>query len=860
MALSPMMVHYQQVKSKYPDCIVFYRLGDFYEMFFDDAIKASKILDLTLTGRNCGLEERAPMCGVPFHAAENYISKLISAGEKVAICEQITTPSGGKELVERGVVKVVTAGTVGDEYLDDRNNNFIASVYLTKNGAGLSWADITTGEFFTEYVDGENFRSDLSDKLVKIYPSEIISNIEGAEFYNNSSLVSQGVLPKFSYVPESYYEHNSALSVLKNQLKIQTLSPFLIDENEISVNSAGALISYLRDTQKHALINISGIKHLSSNQSLMLDMNTVRNLELVKTIRDGKRHGSLLWLLDKTHTSMGARKLQNYILSPLVNAEKINYRLDGVANLYDNTLVRQGLIEVLSGFRDIARISGKISNNNVLPIDCLNLITSLKRLPEIKFMLSGFTSEALQNINAQITDFSDLCKLLDRAITNKNDIGKLDGDYIKYGYNNELDQLREVSINSKDILAKLENDEREKTGIKNLKVGYNRVFGYYFEVTNSFKDKVPYYFQRKQTLTGAERYITPELNEIEANILNSEEKSVNLETKLYNEIKGILCGYVDDLKLTAEAIAELDVLLAFAIVAREKGYVRPNIIDKENVLSIVDGRHPVVEATSKARFVPNDCLLDTMENRMAIITGPNMAGKSTYMRQVAIIVLMAHIGAFVPAKSADIPIIDRIFTRIGASDSLISNQSTFMVEMSETAYILKNATEKSLIILDEIGRGTSTFDGLSIAWAVVEHITEKIKAKTLFATHYHELSELEGKIFGVKNFKITIKEMQGTLVFLRKIMRGSANKSFGIEVAELAGIEKGVTARAKKILKSLERADITRSADVEFEVEEQQIEQISQTERLIKDLNMNNLTPMQAFAILSDLNEKLNEK
>ncbi len=858
MALSPMMVHYQQIKSKYPDCIVFYRLGDFYEMFFDDAIKASKILDLTLTGRNCGLEERAPMCGVPFHAAENYISKLISAGEKVAICEQITTPNGGKELVEREVIKVVTAGTVSDEYLDDRSNNFIASVYLSKSGAGLSWADITTGEFFTESIENENFRSYLSDKLVKISPAEIIANNEAYEFYNNSPLVTQDILPKFSYVPESYYEQNSALNVLKNQLKVQTLSPFLLDDNSISVKSAGAIISYLKDTQKHALININSIKHLTSDQSLMLDMNTIRNLELVKTIRDGKRHGSLLWLLDKTKTSMGARKLQNYILSPLVDVEKINYRLDGVSNLYDNTLVRQGLSEILNGFRDIGRISGKIANNSILPTDCLNLVSSLQRLPEIKFMLSGFSSEILQDINAEIYDFSELCKLLNGAISRKEN--KTDGEYIKTGYNAELDELRNLSINSKGTLSQLENLEREKTGIKNLKVGYNRVFGYYFEVTNSFKDKVPYYFQRKQTLTGGERYITPELSELEVKILNSEEKAISLENKLYAEIKSILCQYIDNIKNTSDAVAQLDVLLSFSIVAREKGFVRPNIIDKEDILSIVDGRHPVVEATSKTRFVPNDCLLDTMENRMAIITGPNMAGKSTYMRQIAIIVLMAHIGSFVPAKSADIPIVDKIFTRIGASDSLISNQSTFMVEMSETAYILKNATQKSLIILDEIGRGTSTFDGLSIAWAVVEFITEKIKAKTLFATHYHELSELEGSIFGVKNFKITIKEMQGNLVFLRKIMRGSANKSFGIEVAELAGIDKDVTVRAKEILKSLEKADITKNTNVQADFDEQVEEQLSQTERLVKDLNMNNLTPMQAFTILSDLNEKLNDK
>ncbi len=850
--LSPMMKQYREVKAMYPDCIVFYRLGDFYEMFFDDAVKVSAMLDLTLTGRDCGLSERAPMCGVPYHSADTYISKLISLGEKVAICEQFKD-EGDKKLVNREVVKVVTAGTITDEFLDDKANNFLLSVYCGNKIASVSWADITTGEFFTQSFYGENYLSALVDVVVKVSPTEIICNKSAYEIFSNSPLVLQGVLPKFNVFTESEFELKIAVSTLKKQLNVNSLSAFNIAEDDCAVCPAGALISYFKQTQMHALININSIKLITDNESMMLDQNTIRNLELIKTLRDGKKYGTLAWVLDKTKTSMGARKLQSWILSPLSNKEKIIYRLNGVENFYNNNLTRQTLIDLLSGFRDIGRLSGKISNNNLLPADCLNLNSSLSVLPTIKFQLSGIDCDIIKDINKRIGDFSELCALLNSAIATPED----DGQFIRSGYNAELDELRSFSKDSKKCVNELAERERKLTGIKTLKIGYNKVFGYYIEVSNSFKDKVPYNYQRKQTLTTGERFVTDELKELEVKIFTSDERSAQLETDLYNGVKEVLRGYVSMLKETSDAIAELDVLLSFAYVSKQNGYVKPNVLSDSARYNVVEGRHPVVEASSKSRFVPNDCYLDDKENLTAIITGPNMAGKSTYMRQNALIVLMAHIGCFVPCKSADIPIVDRIFTRIGASDSLTSDQSTFMVEMSETAYILKNATEKSLIILDEIGRGTSTFDGLSIAWAVVEYITKNIKAKTLFATHYHELTELENLIEGVKNYKVTVREMQGTVIFLRKIMRGSANRSFGIEVAELSGIDKNVTVRAKQILSSLEKSHISVERNDADYSETETVSAKSETEKIISELDINNISPMQAFIILSDLHEKV---
>ena len=858
MSLSPMMQHYLQIKENYKDCIIFYRLGDFYEMFFDDAVKASALLELTLTGRDCGLEERAPMCGVPFHAADVYISKLVSMGEKVAICEQLTE-AGGKELVKRDVIKVVTAGTVtNNELIDDKTNNFLGSVVLKNQCLAFAWVDITTGEFFVRSFNGDNSVAEFMDCLVKVNPVEIISNFQAEELFRNSPLITHGVIPKFYAFTESEFSINNATNTLQKQFNILSLKAFSIENDEECICASGALISYLKETQKHALSNITSIKKENQHDYMMLDVNAIRNLELVKTLRDGKRYGSLLWLLDKTKTSMGARKLQSWILSPLYDKNKINYRLNGVESFYKNTLIRQSLVNSLGAVKDVGRIAGKISNGNLLPKDCIALRNSLEVLPNVKFQLLGLNAEIVNDISEKLLDYSSIVELLYNSICDEPPANMKDGGFIKEGYNSELDELRSFCKNSRSCIANIEAEEREKTGIKNLKIGYNRVFGYYIEVTNSFKDKVPFNYTRRQTLANAERYVTEELKEIEVKILTSEEKFIQLENKLYNQIKTVLLEQIENFKTTADAIAELDVLLSLSTVAREYSYSRPEILDSSEKLDIVDGRHPVVEKLSKQRFVSNDCLLDGVENRTMILTGPNMAGKSTYMRQVALITLLAHIGSFVPAKSASIPVTDKIFTRIGASDNLISDQSTFMVEMTETANILNNATEKSLIILDEIGRGTSTFDGLSIAWAVVEYITKNIKAKTMFATHYHELTELEGVMEGVKNYKITVKEMQGGIVFLRKIMRGGANRSFGIEVAELAGVSKIVTESAKKILKRLEKSDISKkNIDKTCEIEEVKLSEI---ERIICDLDMNNLSPMQAFNVLNDLVEKVNEK
>ncbi len=855
MGISPMMEHYLQVKECHKDCIIFYRLGDFYEMFFDDAVKASSLLDLTLTGRDCGLEERAPMCGVPYHAADTYIAKLVSLGEKVAICEQLTSPNG-KDLVRRDVVKIVTAGTVtNNELIDDRTNNFIGSVYISKSKIGFSWADITTGEFFTrKFEGGDEALSSLIDCLVKVSPAEIISNQEAGEIFIDAPLIKHGLIPKFSVYTESEFNLNNAKASLEKQFKTLTLVAYGIEDDEESICSAGALVSYLKETQKHALININTIKKENAGDIMMLDVNAIRNLELVKTLRDGKRYGSLLWLLDKTKTSMGARKLQNWILSPLNSIDKINYRLNAVESLFNNTLIREGVSDLLGAVRDIGRITGKISNGNLMPKDCISLKNSLEVLPSIKFQLLGIDASFISDISSCIHDFSQTVNLLKNAIDEQPPATVKDGGFIKKGYNTELDELKDYAFNSKSRIAEIENRERERTGIPKLRIGYNRVFGYFIEVTNSFKDKVPYDYQRRQTLANAERFITEELKELEVKILSSEERALKLEMDLYTEIKEFLTDRIPQLKETADALAKLDVLIALAKIAKDNNYVKPCMLNQGGKLNVVDGRHPVVEKLSKQRFVPNDCLLDNNENRMMILTGPNMAGKSTYMRQIALISLMAHIGSFVPAKCAEIPLTDKIFTRIGASDNLISDQSTFMVEMTEVANILNNATENSLIILDEIGRGTSTFDGLSIAWAVVEFVTNKIKAKTLFATHYHELTELEGMINGVKNYKITVKEMQGGIVFLRKIMRGGANRSFGIEVAELAGVNKDVTDKAKAILKSLEKSSVNNH---ETNYDANTIKEESEVERIIKEVDVNNLSPIQAFNILVDLQEKV---
>lgn len=850
MSLSPMMRHYLEVKEKYKDCIVFYRLGDFYEMFFEDAQEVSQLLDLTLTGRDCGLEERAPMCGIPYHAADTYIAKLVGLGKKVAICEQLTEPGPGRTMVERDVIRVVSAGTlIEDSLLDEKTNNYIACAFAEGDVYALAWADITTGEFNAAEFSGEKKLGESLEMLAKLSPAEVICNDGYLLASKGQNLLRS--LPSFScYVPWAFSLRHAEKNLLE-QLGCKTLAPFGIADRPAVISACGALIEYLRETQKHALRIIDNVRFAKGGETMMLDGAAIRNLELVRTIGDGKRRGSLLWLLDKTQTAMGARMMTRLILNPLQNKEEIEERLRAVSELYEGTVVRLGIADTLKGIRDIERIAGKISNNNLMPRDCENLGASLALLPNLRFQLSGFTSAEIGRIVRGLGDFSAMAELLRAAFIENPPVNIKEGGYIRKGYSKELDELRDIRDNGARMIAEMEAEEREKTGIKNLKIKYNRVFGYTIEVTNSFLSKVPYSYQRRQTLAGAERYVTDELKAVEEKILTSSERSLRLEEELFGKIRETLADNIGGLKKLAGAIATLDCYVSFATVAKENGYCRPEIADRGGQLCITEGRHPVVEALSKERFVPNDTRLDD-ETHTMVITGPNMAGKSTYMRQTALIVLMAHIGSFVPAKSAQIPVIDQIFTRVGASDNLIFDQSTFMVEMTEVASILLNATKDSLLILDEVGRGTSTFDGLSIAWSVLEYLSQNIRAKTLFATHYHELTELEGKIEGVKNYKVTVRETAAGIVFLRKIVRGGANKSFGIEVARLAGIPSAVTDRARQILKKLEKNDIARGAAEEAPAENVQ----SEAERILSEIDMNNLTPIQAFNLLSDLVEK----
>ena len=854
MGLSQMMKHYLSVKDKYKDCIIFYRLGDFYEMFFDDAKKASELLDLTLTGRDCGLEERAPMCGVPFHAADNYIAKLVSLGEKVAICEQLEDASEAKGMVERGVIRVVTAGTItDDEHLDERESNYICCAYKDGENIALCWADITTGELTVSEIGGENSWKKSIGLMVNLGVKEVICNDEMLLSSQNIPEIERGLLPHFSNYPSMAFNYGTAERTLLEQFNTKTLSAYPIADKKYAICAAGALLQYLKETQMHALKNINGVKYLSNDSFLQLDSAAIRNLELIKTLGSNKKYGSLLWLMDKTKTAMGARLLNNSILYPFASRDAINYRLDGVEELFNATVIRLGITDLLKGVKDIERLTGKISNNNIMPRDCLALSQSIATIPNIKFQLSGFKSKVLCDISENLLDLSAVAELIDKAIAPDAPPQLKDGGYIKKGFNEKLDELRDIKENVSKILLEVESRERDSTGIRTLKIGFNRVFGYYIEVSKSFKDNVPLHYQRRQTLANAERYTTDELKELENKILGSEEAVLRIEAQLYDYIKSVLTENINNFKVIAAAVAQLDLITCFAEIAKTNRYVRPEIVESGSPMIIKEGRHPVVEVISKERFIPNDILLDEDENRTMILTGPNMAGKSTYMRQTAIIAILAHLGSFVPAKSAQIPIIDRVFTRVGASDNLISDQSTFMVEMIEVASILQNATKNSLLILDEVGRGTSTYDGLSIAWAVTEYLTEHIRAKTMFATHYHELTELEYKLSGVKNYKISVKEINGGIVFLRKIMRGGVNRSFGIEVASLAGVPDAVTDRAKQILKQIENG-------AEFEGhfdEDEEPATRSEIETILSEVDINAISPMQAFLILGDLVEKV---
>ncbi len=868
--LSPMMSFYLDLKENYKDAIVLFRLGDFYEMFFDDAIKASRILDITLTGRDCGLEKRAPMCGVPYHAVDSYIAKLIAAGEKVAICEQLSDPKTTKGMVDRDVIRVITPGTViEDNILDEKKNNYIASIYIDNNCAAIAWADVSTGEFNCFELSSNKVL--IEDMLVTINPAEIITNSVSFPIVSEIPSIRMGRLPKpYNYI-DSAYNYGNAYKKLLDSFKTQSLQIFECEGNKPIVSAAGSLMEYISDTQKRALCHINGLKLIKNNNFMFLDTATRRNLEITQNSRDSKRYGSLLWVIDKTKTSMGARMLRNWMDQPLINSKKINARLDGVESLINNNPLRTELVESLKQIKDIERIVSKVAYKSVNPKELRTLGESLAILPQIKAALKTENSTILTKIYNNIDEMRDVSELLLKAI--KSDCKTLlrEGDFIADGFNVDLDNLRNARANGREILAKIEAEEKASTGIKNLKVGYNKVFGYYIEVTNSSKEKVPYRYVRKQTLANAERYITEELKQVEDMVLGADEKALALELKIFDEIIAVIKENTSALKISANAVAQLDTLISFAEVSLENNYCKPIISTDLDSISIIKGRHPVVEKIiGLNQFVPNDFIIDKKENRTMIITGPNMAGKSTYMRSVAIITLLAHIGCFVPAESAEIEVTDRIFTRIGASDDLVFGQSTFMMEMTEVATILKNATDKSLLILDEIGRGTSTCDGLSIAWAVIEYVTNNFKTKTLFSTHYHELTELEGMLDGVKNYKIMVREIDGQVIFTHKITRGGANKSFGIEVARLAGIPQTVLDRATTISKKLEQNEILKDTnsillDSKNIFEKDDIKQLSFFENsisdeiidILKSIDTDNITPMQALRELSDLKEKV---
>lgn len=807
--LSPMMVHYLETKEQYKDCILFYRLGDFYEMFFEDAITVSRELELTLTGKECGLEERAPMCGVPHHAVEVYLNKLVQKGYKVAIAEQMEDPKLARGLVKREVVRVVTPGTITSaQALDETKNNYLMGIVYVGEIFGLATADISTGDFFVTEVETER---DLFDEINKFSPSEIVCN---EAFYMSGADIEE-IKNRYHTVISSLDSHffgdDSCRQILKDHFKVSQLAGLGLGDYETGVVAAGAVMRYLYETQKNTLEHMTTITTYSVGQYMILDTSTRRNLELLETLREKQKRGSLLWVLDKTKTAMGARMLRTFLEQPLIHREEILCRQEAIEELNMNYISREEIREYLNPVYDLERLIGRISYKTANPRDLISFKNSLKMLPYIKQILKEFTSSLVKELDSDLDCLEDLYQLLDKAIVEDPPVTVREGGIIKEGFNEDADKLRHAKTEGKTWLAELESRERDKTGIKNLKVKYNKVFGYYFEVTNSFKDLVPDYFIRKQTLANAERYTTDELKNLEEIILGAEDKLFSLEYDLFCQVRDDIAAQVVRIQKTAKAIAAIDVFASLSTVATKNNYVKPAINEK-GVIQIHNGRHPVVEQMiPDSSFVSNDTCLDNNKNRISIITGPNMAGKSTYMRQVALIVLMAQIGCYVPADDANIGICDRIFTRVGASDDLAAGQSTFMVEMTEVANILRNATKNSLLILDEIGRGTSTFDGLSIAWAVVEHIsnTKLLGAKTLFATHYHELTELEGAMSGVNNYCIAVKEQGDDIVFLRKIVKGGADKSYGIQVAKLAGVPDSVIARAKELVEELTSADIT---------------------------------------------------
>ena len=877
--LSPMMVHYCQTKCSYKDSILFYRLGDFYEMFFEDAKIVSRELELTLTGKDCGLSERAPMCGIPYHAAETYINRLIDKGYKVAICEQVEDPKTAKGIVKREVTRVVTPGTnLNMQELDEGKNNYLMAIVCVGDHFGVSTADITTGDCYVTEIDEER---KLWDEINKFLPAEIICNdaflVSGVDVDDLRNRLHISVFALESW----YFGDDLCKQTLLEHFKISSLEGLGLADYDSGVIAAGSLFRYLLDTQKNTMEHMNKIIPYTTDRYMVIDSSSRRNLELVETLREKQKRGSLLWVLDKTKTAMGARMLRSFVEQPLIDADAINERLDAVTELNMQAMLREEIREYLNPVYDLERLVSRISYRSANPRDLLAFKMSLEMIPHIKNLLANFTSPLLVRINEQMDGLEDLYRLLEASITEDPPLAVKEGGIIREGYNEQVDTYRNSKTQGKSWLAQLEAEEKEKTGIRNLKIKYNKVFGYYLEVTNSFKDLVPEYYTRKQTLTNAERYITPKLKELEDMILGAEDKLFALEYDLFCQVREELAAQIPRIQETAKAIAQLDVNASLSVVAQRNNYVRPTVNTK-GVIDIKNGRHPVVEKMiNNDMFIANDTYLDNGSKRVSVITGPNMAGKSTYMRQTALIVLMAQIGSFVPAEKAKIGVVDRIFTRVGASDDLASGQSTFMVEMTEVANILRNATAKSLLILDEIGRGTSTFDGLSIAWAVIEHIsnTKLLGAKTLFATHYHELTELEGKIPGVNNYCIAVKERGDDIVFLRKIVKGGADKSYGIQVAKLAGVPDSVLDRAKELVDELVHTDITstfkdlaensrKTKPKAVHYDEVDLEQISLFDTVqdqdiieeLKNLDITMLTPMDAMNTLYRLQNKLKNR
>lgn len=840
--LSPMMQQFLITKEQYKDCILFYRLGDFYEMFYEDAIIASKELELTLTGKDCGVDERAPMCGVPYHAYEPYAQKLISKGYKVAICEQ--TDKMVNKVMQREVVRIITPGTVIDSsMLNETSNSYIMCIYMSGNTISYAYSDISTGEINAGMSKGNNILNYINDQIIRVSPSEIICN---EEFKNNSAEIqcfnSTSNFRANSYI-ETAFSYQNAEKRLLNQYNLTSLKGFDFDDKNLII-ATGALLSYFSETQKRELKHLKMPRFIRDEQFMYVDTNTRRNLEIEQSMHSNSKIGSLLWVLDHTQTSGGSRMLKSWVRQPLQNKTAIDNRLNMVNELYQNSNVRKTLEEYLSQIQDIERIVGRVAYGNITPKECLSLANSLSQVAPIKQHLLNLNNPLINEILDNIVDVSPIVNLIKATISEKAPAILKEGGYINSGFNSQLDELRNMRDNTEQIILNIQAREKEATGIKNLKIGYNRVFGYYIEVSKLYSEQVPFHYIRKQTISNNERYITEELKKLEEDILTSQEQALLLEEKIFKELKEQLLLNSSIMQDIASAISTIDCLYSFAQVAADNNYTKPKITTNHEI-NIVAGRHPVIEQINKQDFIPNDCLLNDNDQRTIILTGPNMAGKSTYMRQIALITYMAHIGCFVPADSAEICIVDRIFTRIGASDDLAVGQSTFMVEMIEVANILHFCTNNSLIILDEVGRGTSTFDGLAIAWSVVEYLSKKLNAKTLFASHYHELTQLEGKYEGVKNYCISIKDIGGKLVFLRKIMRGSATRSYGIEVASLAGLPEEIINRSKELIVELENSKISTS------------QHDSELTNMLKEIDLNKLTPLVAFDTLAHLIEKV---